>query len=57
MIRRPPRYKLFPYTTLFRSELYQHLLFYGDKIEIVSPADIRKEFKKIINSLHNLYSK
>ncbi len=38
-------------------ELYQHLLFYGDKIEIVSPADIRKEFKKIINSLHNLYSK
>src|SRR2546430_12018923 len=24
MIRRPPRSTLFPYTTLFRSELYEH---------------------------------
>src|SRR2546429_3958234 len=28
MIRRPPRSTLFPYTTLFRSELYKDLLAY-----------------------------
>ena len=37
-------------------ELYQHLLFYGDKIEIVSPADIRDEFRNIINNLYRRYN-
>src|SRR2546429_2482103 len=30
MIRRPPRSTLFPYTTLFRSLYFQHLLKVGD---------------------------
>src|SRR5690554_7243792 len=28
MIRRPPRSTLFPYTTLFRSQLLYHILYY-----------------------------
>src|SRR5688572_31592752 len=32
MIRRPPRSTLFPYTTLFRSILYDHVLQHLDKL-------------------------
>src|SRR5205823_10784643 len=31
MIRRPPRSTLFPYTTLFRSQLRQHVDLLGDR--------------------------
>lgn len=36
-------------------ELYQNLLFYGDKIEIVSPEYIRDEFKKVVAKISRLY--
>src|SRR6267142_2484908 len=34
MIRRPPRSTLFPYTTLFRSQLY------AKKVGVIAPADL-----------------
>src|SRR2546427_2075541 len=37
MIRRPPRSTLFPYTTLFRSELFEVKITFGDG-ETFSPA-------------------
>src|SRR5690625_6855208 len=40
MIRRPPRSTLFPYTTLFRSELYEHLIYEG---EFTNPARTARE--------------
>lgn len=36
-------------------ELYQWLLFYGDKIEIISPEHIRCEFKKILQRMMAMY--
>src|SRR5258708_14207541 len=39
MIRRPPRSTLFPYTTLFRSDLN----FHGVEIESVAPDDYTDE--------------
>lgn len=36
-------------------ELYQWLLFYGDKIEIVSPLAIRKEFRQILQRMTAKY--
>lgn len=36
-------------------ELYQWLLFYGDKIEIVSPLAIRKEFRQILHRMTAKY--
>src|SRR2546430_9005777 len=35
MIRRPPRSTLFPYTTLFRSSVYQHVLAWREALESV----------------------
>jgi predicted DNA-binding transcriptional regulator YafY len=36
-------------------ELYQWLLFYGDKIEIVSPLAIRNEFRQILRRMTTMY--
>ena len=36
-------------------ELYQWLLFYGDKIEIISPEHIREEFQHILQRMMRMY--
>lgn len=36
-------------------ELYQWLLFYGDKIEVISPRAIRDEFRKVLQRMTNKY--
>lgn len=38
-------------------ELYQWLLFYGDKIEVISPEHIRNEFKQILERMMRKYKK
>lgn len=38
-------------------ELYQWLLFYGDRIEIVSPESIRQEFQNILARMMRRYKK
>src|SRR2546430_9255343 len=43
MIRRPPRSTLFPYTTLFRSYLGQHLPQLPHMATVVSPSTKRSE--------------
>src|SRR5690348_18417216 len=35
MIRRPPRSTLFPYTTLFRSDLHRHIREIGRNLEMI----------------------
>src|SRR2546421_12285253 len=39
MIRRPPRSTLFPYTTLFRSAVHQHLLRQGPRTRLGLAAE------------------
>src|SRR5690625_7018390 len=46
MIRRPPRSTLFPYTTLFSDELYEHLIYEG---EFTNPARTAREHTLIIH--------
>ena len=36
-------------------ELYQRLLFYGDKIEVISPQSIRDEFRKVLQGMLSKY--
>lgn len=38
-------------------ELYQWLLFYGDKIEVVAPKEIRQEFEAILRRMMDKYRK
>src|SRR3712207_8852561 len=41
MIRRPPRSTLFPYTTLFRSQILHHLIrLQHVAADLVAPADV-----------------
>src|SRR5258708_30067000 len=51
MIRRPPRSTLFPYTTLFRSQLVSKLA-HERKIERVSVAGVRRR-DDVRNSIGN----
>src|SRR2546430_12722603 len=41
MIRRPPRSTLFPYTTLFRSDLVRKVAWAGDKLALALEAKQR----------------
>src|SRR5262245_65200277 len=43
MVRRPPRSTLFPYTTLFRSDLLAHAAGHVDQEEHVGAEDLREE--------------
>jgi predicted DNA-binding transcriptional regulator YafY len=36
-------------------ELYQSLLFYGDKIEVISPVEIRNKFGQVLRSMVRKY--
>src|SRR3989449_2246942 len=54
MIRRPPRSTLFPYTTLFRSRLEEHV---GDPVPITirsDPAGERKHSGSAVGEAHRL---
>src|SRR3712207_7044711 len=57
MIRRPPRSTLFPYTTLFRSKLVQHMRQCGDVERLVSKIPLKKinprELLQLARSLHH----
>src|SRR3712207_8766384 len=62
MIRRPPRSTLFPYTTLFRSELAAAVTAAGDETgELVWRLPLHPEFKAMMKGtvadLSNLASK
>src|SRR3712207_8062862 len=49
MIRRPPRSTLFPYTTLFRSEIVSHIFIH--KIDMIPrPCKIHDQFGYITNN-------
>jgi predicted DNA-binding transcriptional regulator YafY len=37
-------------------ELYQWLLFYGDKIEVVSPQSVRNKFRSVLQRMVSKYN-
>ena len=50
MIRRPPRSTLFPYTTLFRSNLYEKMFSTGAPDQIQSADEIADLIKSILQT-------
>src|SRR5260221_5154146 len=57
MIRRPPRSTLFPYTTLFRSEINEHLGIERQSRKVVEPEFRRRDRKSTrLNSSHTVIS-
>ena len=55
MIRPPPRYTLFPYTTLFRSAYPQNIQTLFEKIDFVGSLLLKNPFEYIIHQVKDFH--
>lgn len=56
-LERTDEYTLFEYHIVPCFNLYQQLLWHREKLEIIEPAEMRKELTKVVKEICNLYTK